>query len=178
MLVMDAMPLDSDVAAVFPGAVRDDSRTRVLDLDGAALEEPDAQMERARLATRGFVVAYARCWTWNDGTAYVTVYELGSREQAALAVADLRETLRAAGAAMSSLARIDGDCTEFICALMSEGGGAHSAIATVAVDRLHVLSIVADTATGPAPSPADAGTLAAIAIDRVIGARRRSPQVG
>jgi hypothetical protein len=163
MLVMEAMPDDATVAALFPGSVRDDARTRVLDLGAAALEEPDAQLELARLATRGFVVAYARCWTWVGGTAYVTVYELGSQAQAQLATLDLRETLRASGGSMS-IASPGSD--GIICAHIDEGVGRFSEVATGCIDRLHVLAIVANEPPSPVPEAGSAVTLLRLTIDR------------
>jgi hypothetical protein len=73
-----------------------------LDLTSAALEEDDPVMERARLATRGFI--HGRTIRWivgSDTVLSLTVHELGSSDEAILSVADHREALRAACARLN-----------------------------------------------------------------------------
>jgi hypothetical protein len=70
-----------------------------LDLTAAALEEDDAVMERARLATRGFQHGRTVRWVSNDDVVIsLSVYLLKSPTEALLSVADHRETFRAGGA--------------------------------------------------------------------------------
>jgi hypothetical protein len=72
-----------------------------LDLTAAALEEDDAVMERARLATRGFQHGRAVRWVSHDDIVIsLSVYLLRSSTEALLSVADHRETMTAAGAVM------------------------------------------------------------------------------
>ncbi len=90
----------NSISDLLPGAVIDidDSLT----LAEAALEEDDPVLERARLATRGFVHGRHRRWVADakgvGGPIVVslTVHEFATVQQAVLSVADLRERLRAA----------------------------------------------------------------------------------
>jgi hypothetical protein len=182
---MQVIPCDADMTLLVPHARRDDSRTRLLDLTAAALEEPDAHMERARLETRGFVTAYVRCWVWDEGadppasphpaSAYVTVYELGSATQARLAVADLRETLRAAGASdlSDTSTKVPPEGT-VLRAYIDDDMGDRSSIATSAMGQFHVLSIVTAPSSAPHGSAMQAfpdGSAIAVALAETVKAR-------
>jgi hypothetical protein len=90
------------LAEVFEGAVVDVDET--LDLTAAALEEDDPAMERARLATRGFIHGRTIRWMIRvDTVLSLTVHELRSADEAILSVADHREALRAACARLTSI---------------------------------------------------------------------------
>jgi hypothetical protein len=88
--------LVNSIRDLLPGAEIDVDDS--LSLAEAALEEDDPVLERARLATRGFVHGRHRRWVVADQgqVLSMTVHEFGSQEQAVLSVADLRERLRAA----------------------------------------------------------------------------------
>lgn len=104
-LVLD----DAEVSAALGClAVRDQEGTRTLDLTEAALLEPDPAAERARLRSRGFVRARMVTWHAGDMALSISLYELGDAQQAALAVQDTVEALRAAAARMGTISGLPG----------------------------------------------------------------------
>ena len=76
-----------------------------LDLHDAALLEPDAPAELARLRTRGFVVGATRGWAGPDGSVVqITLHRFRSPTDAQFSLADLRSALIAATASERSFA--------------------------------------------------------------------------
>ena len=135
----DLFVTDAEVmgAAARP-MIRDDART--LDLTEASLLEPDPGAERARLRSRQFIRARIVNWTADDSSAVVsvTLYELERTEQASLAVLDIREALRAAGARMGTLAG-------FVSAVMPSDQGDVAAV-SFAVGPVH--AVIASSPAG------------------------------
>ena len=91
---------------------RDQKMTATLDLTEAALLEPDPAAERARLKSRGFARARISEWRAGDVALSITLYELASEQQAELAVQDMTETMRAAGATLGMVQGLSGASLE------------------------------------------------------------------
>jgi hypothetical protein len=89
LLSDDDVPLPPD-----PGGSADH-----LDVHDAALLEPDAPAELARLRTRGFVAGAVRSWAGVDGSVVqVTLHRFASADGALHSLEDLRSALTAAAA--------------------------------------------------------------------------------
>ncbi len=155
------MPGDDEVAALVPSAVRDDARGGALDLAGAALLEPDPHHERARLVSRGFVDGCARWWEAPGTTVQFTALRLRGDHDAAVALLDTQETLRAAGLEVQGV--------PIISAQMIDDDGSVIGVAAAASACLHLLAVVAVAADGPDPA-STARTLVRTARDRAAAA--------
>lgn len=180
------LPPDAEVAALLPGARRDDSRGGPLDLAAAALLEPDPHHERARLITRGFLDGCARWWDAPRVTAQMTVLRLGGDDQAALSVLDVRDTMEAAGMSVSAPGRRttamirSGEpisahtnvqasfVDQIICAQMDSDHEDDIAVATAAVGPLHLIAVVA---VEPDGDPGGTALTLAVALIQIAGAR-------
>ena len=92
-----------------------------LDLHDAALLEPDAPAELARLRTRGFVVGATRGWAGPDGAVVqITLHRFQSSTDALFSLADLRSALVAATASERTFA--DGVVMSMSAAAGAVGG--------------------------------------------------------
>lgn len=92
MRLGDALLDDASVALSRVGSSSQDH----LDIHAAALLEPDAAAELARLRTRGFVSGAVRVWSDGQQIVELTLHRFGSTAQASLATEEIRHALRAA----------------------------------------------------------------------------------
>lgn len=148
---------DADV-----GLPRDvDAGADHLDLHGAALLEPDAPAELARLRTRGFVVGATRGWAGPDGSVVqITLHRFRSSTDAQFSLADLRSALIAATASEQAFA--DGVVMSISVAPGDVGGlgtvagvgAAPPLVAHVALTRRDDVAVMVVT-TGEAGGPCD-----------------------
>ncbi len=112
-----------------------DGEVESLDLTAAALLEPDAMMERSRLASRGFVHGRAGRWETADGDVVtITVHQVADEQQARFANDDVHETLRAARATIHRRGS-----TSFTATLTDDG--ADSIICSVAGGAFHTVIV-------------------------------------
>jgi hypothetical protein len=121
------------VAESFGAAlVRDgDGPGPALDLVEAALLEGDPAAEKARLRSRGFVRARISTWRSEHVTLSITLYELRDGQQAALAVLDVVEALRAAAARIGTVGGHPGAELDGVLVSSFAVGSVHAVIVLV-----------------------------------------------
>lgn len=148
LLLHDAdigLPLDADAGADH------------LDLHDAALLEPDAPAELARLRTRGYVGGAARCWAGpGRSVVQITLHRFRSSTDAQLSLDDLRSALIAATASERVFA--DGVVmtisAEAMCGAVGGLGAAHALVAHAALTRRADVAVMVVT-TGEADGLCD-----------------------
>ena len=130
-----------------------------LDVHDAALLEPDAPDELARLRTRGFVAGAVRSWVGDDeSVVQITLHRFGTAADAARSVDDLHSALLAAAATVHRVGAIE------VLRVDGVGGGPGADVAHVVLASIaDVVAMVVTTSGAPSTGDRDGRRCAAIA---------------
>ena len=130
-----------------------------LDVHEAALLEPDAPAELARLRTRGFVAGVVRSWVGGDASVVqITLHRFGTAAAARHSVDDLHSALLAAAATVHRVGDVP------VLRVSSVDGGTEPDVAHVALSSAgDVVAMVVTTSGGSVAGDPDGRRCAAIA---------------